>query len=363
MDNPHSITTGSDGALWFTNTGNTSIGRITTNGVVSNYTGPGITGPYGITTGPDGALWFTNIGQHSIGRITTSGVVTDFTGTGIAWPWDITAGPDGALWFTNYRNNSIGRITTSGVVTNYTGTGIDMPEGITTGPDGALWFTNTGNSSIGRITTSGVVTNYTSGSVTDPTSITAGPDGALWFTNGDSIGRITAVPSASVSPSSGSPGSPVAVSGSGYTPGEQIDVTYETGLSSPAALAICSATAEPNGTSVARETSPLQIWLHRKTQNRSAGDDLIGDGEGHLHAYLIVLLTERPDVMHTKRRALAALACFAGIAFGIPGGVQTPAHHSAGDRVSVAKVTTAPNFEIRRQTKAIQESSNWSGYS
>ena len=123
-----------------------------------------------------------------------------------------------------------------------------MPEGITTGPDGALWFTNTGNSSIGRITTSGVVTNYTSGSVTDPTSITAGPDGALWFTNGDSIGRITAVPSASVSPSSGSPGSPVAVSGSGYTPGEQIDVTYETGLSSPAALAICSATAEPNGT-------------------------------------------------------------------------------------------------------------------
>ena len=66
--------------------------------------------------------------------------------------------------------------------------------------------------------------------------------------------------------------------------------------------------------------------------------------------------------MHTKRRALAALACFAGIAFGIPGGVQTPAHHSAGDRVSVAKVTTAPNFEIRRQTKAIQESSNWSGY-
>ena len=38
---------------------NNSIGRITTTGVVTNYTGTGITGPRAITAGPDGALWFT----------------------------------------------------------------------------------------------------------------------------------------------------------------------------------------------------------------------------------------------------------------------------------------------------------------
>ena len=57
--------------------------------------------PEGITDGPDGALWFTNYGDNSIGRITTSGVTTDFTGTGIDEPTDITTGPDGALWFTS----------------------------------------------------------------------------------------------------------------------------------------------------------------------------------------------------------------------------------------------------------------------
>ncbi len=97
--------------MWFTNNGNDSIGRITTGGVVTNYTGTGITNPQGIAAGPDGALWFTN-GNNSIGRITTGGVVTNYTGTGISNPQGIAAGPDGALWFTNYGNDSIGRITT-----------------------------------------------------------------------------------------------------------------------------------------------------------------------------------------------------------------------------------------------------------
>jgi streptogramin lyase len=139
--------------VWFTNRDNSSIGRITTAGMVTNYTGTGIRVPYGIAAGRDGAVWFTNRDNSSIGRITTAGVVTNYTGTGISNPSGLAAGPDGALWFTNHNNNSIGRITTAGVVTNYTGTGISDPYGIAAGPDGAMWFTNPGNSSIGRITT------------------------------------------------------------------------------------------------------------------------------------------------------------------------------------------------------------------
>ena len=124
----------------------------TKGGVVSNFPSD-INGPAAITTGPDGALWFTNHDNNSIGRITTGGVVTNYTGAGISGPFGITAGPYGALWFTNDDNNSIGRITTGGLVTNYTGTGINEPYGITTGPDGALWFTNISadSNSIGRI--------------------------------------------------------------------------------------------------------------------------------------------------------------------------------------------------------------------
>jgi streptogramin lyase len=38
----------------------------------------GSSGPTVITTGPDGALWFTLDGTNQIGRITTAGAVTVF---------------------------------------------------------------------------------------------------------------------------------------------------------------------------------------------------------------------------------------------------------------------------------------------
>ena len=77
---------------------------------------PGVYQPEGITAGPDGALWFTNYSNNTIGRITTAGQIRLFTGRGIDEPVGITAGPDGALWFTNYAGNSIGRITTTGKI-------------------------------------------------------------------------------------------------------------------------------------------------------------------------------------------------------------------------------------------------------
>ncbi len=53
---------------------------------VSNYTGNGISNPIGIAVGPDGTLWFTNFSNDSIGRITTSGMVTNYTGPGTIEP-------------------------------------------------------------------------------------------------------------------------------------------------------------------------------------------------------------------------------------------------------------------------------------
>jgi streptogramin lyase len=49
-----------------------------TAGVFTNYPGTGIASPAGITTGPDGALWFVNQGNESIGRISTTGEVSNF---------------------------------------------------------------------------------------------------------------------------------------------------------------------------------------------------------------------------------------------------------------------------------------------
>jgi virginiamycin B lyase len=116
---PVDITVGPDGALWFASGGNPNdrIGRITTSGVMTmyslpiydrpTYNGYNNLAPGSITTGPDGALWFTAARVNVLGRITTEGDVTLYRLPPISFAdesWvsrGMTLGPDGALWITN----------------------------------------------------------------------------------------------------------------------------------------------------------------------------------------------------------------------------------------------------------------------
>src|SRR6266567_9030573 len=198
---PQGITVGPDGALWFTDSAD-KIGRITTQGQITEFALSTLAHPMGITTGPDGALWFTESNLDKIGRITTQGRITEFAlPTFVSYPEkfpaQIIAGSDGALWFTE-TGDQIGRITLQGKVTEFAlsspKAGYEM--GITVGSDGALWFTEPGPNQIGRITTQGQISEFALPSSLDPPSngggITTGPDGALWFTQGwGPLGRIT----------------------------------------------------------------------------------------------------------------------------------------------------------------------------
>jgi streptogramin lyase len=200
IDAPFRIALGPDRAMWYTNFGNNSIGRVSDDGTVTNYDGVGIQSPTDIVAGPDGALWFTNLRGNSIGRITVTGEVTNYTDPdgGIAEPYAIVVGPDGALWFTNrYGAPSIGRIDPVTKAVTHVHTGDVIPGDIAAEPDGALWFTGPlsfEQSTIWRMTTGGEITSFTdSDRLNAPEDITLGPDGALWFTQADaSIGRITA---------------------------------------------------------------------------------------------------------------------------------------------------------------------------
>ncbi len=68
---------------------------ITTGGSFTEYPLTS-NGARGIVSGSDGALWFTEPTAGKIGRITTAGVITEYT----ASVWEIATGPDGALWYT-----------------------------------------------------------------------------------------------------------------------------------------------------------------------------------------------------------------------------------------------------------------------
>jgi streptogramin lyase len=208
---PQGIALGADGNLWFTESSSNKIGRITTAGVVTEFS-TGLTGssnPVGIALGPDGNMWFVECGAGNVDTITPSGIITQYTVGSVA-PFGIAAGPDGNLWFTEKGTAKVGQIDTAGTVDNEyaTTTAGSHPLVITAGPDGNLWFVeNTGNN-IGRVTTDGTVKEFpvpTAGSF--PAGIVAGPDGNLWFTefSGEKVGVITTGGTITEFPAAGSP--------------------------------------------------------------------------------------------------------------------------------------------------------------
>jgi virginiamycin B lyase len=244
---PLAITSASDGNLWFTEEFLSATGRITTAGVVTEYSdnaswptagiaesktgriwvtgGPGGAGSFAptapsaltwtvpqnttgyttvMTRGPDGNLWTIEAVGGTVDRITESGVVTRFSvvpsvgGTiGLAALLSIVTGPDGDLWFTEGANNAIGSISPDGLSKwNFpVPTAVSGVDGITVGPDGNLWFTESVSGRIGRITLAGVITEFTlPGPTGQLIGITTGPDGNLWITEGsggNAIRRFT----------------------------------------------------------------------------------------------------------------------------------------------------------------------------
>jgi virginiamycin B lyase len=203
---PEGITVGPDGNLWFTTANALLIGRITPAGAFTMY-GPTGAGPSDIAAGADGRIWFTESIANRIGALATNAAAQPGTAisyfsqglTGASDPSGITPGPGGGLWFPESAANQIGLISTAGSITEFPGAGAG-PSAIAVGRDGALWFTESEAGAIGRITTGGLITNHfplTPGS--EPSDITAGPDGAVWFSEsaGNRIGRIDTTPPAS----------------------------------------------------------------------------------------------------------------------------------------------------------------------
>jgi len=189
----YSICLGPDGAIWFGEARTAKIGRIASDGTITEFSTED-NPPYQMTAGPDGNLW---IATGGVARLTPTGQLTAFPvpdvspGNG-ANVLDITGGPDGALWFADKDGHRIGRITTAGDITFYPipmGLTPIEPYAITLGPDGNLWFADQDHDVIGRMTPSGIVTTF-SAPGSHPTDLIAGPDGAIWF-GGSGIGRIS----------------------------------------------------------------------------------------------------------------------------------------------------------------------------
>ena len=201
-----SITRGADGNLYFTEYGG-KIGKITQQGVITEYPLAADDTPFAVTLGPDGNVWyatFSDATRGSIGKITPAGVISEYPlPYNQAVPVSITAGPDDNLWYTrsgcfacspHIPGQTVGKITVDGVATEYsTPTYVSDPVSITSGSDGDLWAVESSKNQIVRIAVDGSMTEYAPFTADNkPIRISAGPDGNLWFTDAgtDRIGKI-----------------------------------------------------------------------------------------------------------------------------------------------------------------------------
>jgi virginiamycin B lyase len=115
---------------------------------------PNNAGSGGLTSGPDGALWFTEYFDNKIARVTTSGDFTEYPiPTANSYPGQVAAGPDGAV-LTEQNADKIGRITTTGgTVTEHPApTPVAGVNDVMVGSDNNIWFTENFIGRIGRLT-------------------------------------------------------------------------------------------------------------------------------------------------------------------------------------------------------------------
>lgn len=195
------IISGPGGKLWFTDSGNSKVGAITTAGLVTEYALPVGAIPMGIALGSDGNLWVTDTGNNAIVKISPAGAVlasypsTISTGS----PWYIVAAPDNNLYFTvsafsASTNDVIGRVTTSGTVTKVGSLAPQSyPNRIIVGKDSNLYFTEVNTANLGKVTiAAGTVSESSPGLAANGNSaIVAGSDGRLWIGGKQTIWALT----------------------------------------------------------------------------------------------------------------------------------------------------------------------------
>ena len=192
------ITSGSDGNIWFTDQADGAVWQYGLGrGTFTEYRLPRSDSlPGDITTAANGNMWFTEQGTSTLGRITSRGLVSDFP-MGDA-PISVAAGPDGNIWVVSASSPKITRVISETFGTNEL-TDFPTPNQptiIRPGNGNNLLFTEFGANKIGSITIGGVVTESPEFPRSSPTGITAGVGLRVWFL-GSSTDRVyqTDVPS------------------------------------------------------------------------------------------------------------------------------------------------------------------------
>lgn len=198
--NPSSATFDAAGNLYIADTNNNSIRKISRGGIVTLLAGNGssagtgdgtgtdarFNGPAGIVAASDGTLYVADTGNHTIRKVTSAGVVTLYAGVvgsrgnadgaaasaTFSFPSGLALDSSGNLYVADYGNQVIRKISPGGIVSTLAGTAGDpgsadgvgaaarfkYPRDVAIDSSGNLYVADSGNHTIRRVSPAGLVT-------------------------------------------------------------------------------------------------------------------------------------------------------------------------------------------------------------
>jgi streptogramin lyase len=230
---PRFLTTGPDGAIWFTDGGSPGgIGSISTDGNAQGLPFSGAA-TFDIAASSDGSTYWSSPETGRVSRRRPSGQIDQViasgenavaidasnvaqfgtTGNSSAFPGEyetdlcdhnwttsgrgcasiddgfpspvrvtgLALAPDGAMWAAEYEGDRVVRVLGTGPRMK-----VQLPPGahpyrLGVGPDGNIWVPEYGIDKIARVTASGLVQQFPLPALSGPNDIVTGPDGNLWF--------------------------------------------------------------------------------------------------------------------------------------------------------------------------------------
>lgn len=192
LNEPRGLTVDATGNVYFADSLNHRVRRITPDGIISAVAGTGLEGfagdngdatsarltlPLDVVIDKEGNLFIADTGNHRIRKVTPSGVITTVAGTGVAgdssddipateaklnYPVALAFDPDGNLHIADRDNNRIRKINAQGMISRALGgddsgdgipatrTRLDQPQNLAFDAVGNLYVYSTGVRRVGR---------------------------------------------------------------------------------------------------------------------------------------------------------------------------------------------------------------------
>lgn len=199
---PGRMLLGPDRNVWFGLAGSTDskeLGRITTDGTVTEFDTPNDQQVVGLAVGPaslggpGNRIWMAQSG--AVVRWNPSTATGDvFTVAALAGPRGITADRDGYIWVVDDADGLIRLDPATGAVLDEVNVPGSGGRGIALGGDEALWWADFGQGTVNRTSASAPFTTTSVAVGGGPQEVVAGPGGQIGYTNQGAfpheVGRI-----------------------------------------------------------------------------------------------------------------------------------------------------------------------------